>query len=128
MTAVNRTSGYVQMRLSNPRRTAYEHRVIVERAIGRPLKSTEQVHHVDEDRTNNAQSNLVACQDNSYHKLIERRTAAFSACGNANWRKCKYCHEYEDPARLSICNARGLTNGLAYHKRCAAEHMRRRSA
>jgi len=40
-------------------RTAYEHRVIVERQIGRALRRDEQVHHKDEQKKNNAIENLA---------------------------------------------------------------------
>lgn len=35
-----------------------EHRLVVARALGRPLLPTEQVHHIDGDRANNAIENL----------------------------------------------------------------------
>jgi predicted DNA-binding protein (UPF0251 family) len=35
-----------------------EHRLAMARKIGRPLRDTETVHHIDGDRTNNAQANL----------------------------------------------------------------------
>jgi hypothetical protein len=35
-----------------------EHRLVVARKIGRPLRDTETVHHIDGDRTNNAPANL----------------------------------------------------------------------
>jgi hypothetical protein len=35
-----------------------EHRLVMARAIGRPLDSHETVHHIDGNRTSNALSNL----------------------------------------------------------------------
>ena len=32
----------------------YEHFVVAERSLGRPLRNDEQVHHLDLDRSNNA--------------------------------------------------------------------------
>lgn len=37
----------------------HEHRVIGERIAGRPLRSDEHVHHIDEDKHNNDPSNLM---------------------------------------------------------------------
>ena len=48
-----------------------EHRLLVARAIGRGLKRTEVVHHIDHDPQNNALSNLQLFVSNQAHKLYE---------------------------------------------------------
>ena len=48
--------GYVRISINSHRR--YEHRVVAERMLGRPLASHEYVHHRDGDRTNNDPANL----------------------------------------------------------------------
>jgi hypothetical protein len=50
----------------------YRYQLIAESALGRPMKSTEIVHHIDGNRHNNANSNLLIC-DESYHRLIHYR-------------------------------------------------------
>lgn len=47
----------------------YEHRLVMEQMIGRYLEPEEQVHHVDEDRTNNSPSNLKLCPSQKDHSL-----------------------------------------------------------
>lgn len=37
------------------------HRKIAEKVLGRPLKRNECVHHIDGDKTNNKNSNLLIC-------------------------------------------------------------------
>lgn len=44
-----------------------EHRLVMEKALGRPLLPTEVVHHIDDDPANNAPSNLRLYQSNGEH-------------------------------------------------------------
>ena len=78
-----------------------EHRHKAQLALGRNLKGNEHVHHVDYNTKNNKNTNLVVC-DNAYHRLIHARTDALDACGNADYMKCAYCGEYDDPANMYV--------------------------
>jgi hypothetical protein len=62
----------------------WEHRRIAEMALGKPLPSAAIVHHVDGDGRNNMNRNLVICQDQAYHLLLEQRTRIVRAGGNLN--------------------------------------------
>lgn len=74
-----------------------EHIVIAEAALGKFLPDGSEVHHIDEDKTHNINSNLAICQDRGYHMLVHQRTDALEACGNANYRKCFLCSAYDNP-------------------------------
>jgi hypothetical protein len=70
----------------------YEHVVIAESALGKYLPPNAQVHHVDDNEHNNANSNLVICQDQAYHQLLHVRARILKAGGNPNTDGlCKNC-------------------------------------
>lgn len=107
------------------------HARIAESVLGKPLPPSAVVHHVDGTRRNNAHSNLVICQDQSYHFLLHQRTSALKATGNVNARCCKYCKQWDDPktSNLVIYELKDLrcvsTSTVAMHKSCNVAHVRK---
>lgn len=93
-----------------------EHIVMAEKALGRFFKKGEIVHHVDENRQNNVNSNFVIC-DRGYHALLHVRTASLKACGNANWRKCYVCKQYDDIVNMKESG----TSNHFYHFKCLSD-------
>ena len=114
--------GYVMIHPGRPLRSApkrylREHIVIAEKILGKPLPLGAEIHHVDENRSNNTPSNLVICQSKAYHKLLHYRMRALKACGHAHWVKCEYCGIYDDPRNMYI--RKGRAGG--YHNYCVNE-------
>lgn len=89
-----RKDGYRVVKIG-VRRYALEHRLVVEAAIGRPLRSDEEVHHVNGDKLNNRLENLeilspVLHQDRHGDNPARRRsrvTLTCEQCGAAYERK-----------------------------------------
>lgn len=52
--------------------TVLEHRLVAERKLGRYLKRTEVVHHIDEDKTHNVEDNLIIFRTNSDHSRFHK--------------------------------------------------------
>lgn len=113
--------GYVRQFDGKKRR--FQHVLNAEAALGRRLPAGAKVHHVDRDRSHNNNHNLVICPNESYHKLIHRRTAALDACGNADWLKCKFCKSHDAPEKVVDHPSSGF-----YHSACAAKYQRDRKA
>lgn len=68
------TNGYVMIWDSERQRYIGEHRLIVEKVLGRQLTSKEVVHHFNGKRDDNRPRNLLVC-DSSYHHCLERKMA-----------------------------------------------------
>ena len=112
--------GYISVRKAFGEPHQLEHIAIAEKAYGGPLPHGVQVHHVDEDRSNNAPSNLVICSA-TFHRLLHIRTDAYKSCGCADWRKCSFCGRYDDPANLYIPASRGTIE----HRTCGNEYRKK---
>lgn len=95
---------------------------IVEDILDYQLPNTAVVHHVNGNIQDNNPSNLVVCQNHAYHRMIHAREVALKECGHADWRKCKYCHEYDSIENLYF----PPNNEYAMHKRCNAKYHRER--
>lgn len=104
-------------RVSNGKKTRM-YRIRAEEVLGHSLPPTAVVHHHDSET-------LIICQDQAYHLLIHIRTKAYLACGNADWRKCIYCKQYDNPSRMKFYPRNKLERSSCdryAHANCMFEH------
>ncbi len=126
-------SGYVLVRMpAHPRATkqgyVLEHLVIIERAYGGSLPADAQAHHVNGNKADNRNCNLVLCENPAYHGLLHQRTRALRACGNPTWRRCYHCKQYDAPERLYEIGERGSTRHRSCHAKVERDRLRLRRA
>lgn len=77
---------------ASPTGSVFEHVLIAERALGRMLPLSVQIHHVNRIKHDNRNTNLVICQDEGYHKLLHVRARVLRAGADPNTHRiCGKC-------------------------------------
>ncbi|MCK5612834.1 HNH endonuclease [Candidatus Pacearchaeota archaeon] len=122
-----RPDGYVAFYMpdhprASSKRYVLEHIVIAEKALGKRLPQNACSHHVDHDRSNNKNNNLVVCEDLAYHNLLHKRERALKSCGNANYLWCWYCQKFDEPKY--ILTEKGKNSGIHYD--CKKKYQKER--
>jgi hypothetical protein len=79
---------------ANNRGRVFEHIVVCEEILRKPLPMNAVIHHMDENRRNNKKDNLVICQDRSYHTLLHIRLRSLMATGRTDLLLCTICKKY----------------------------------
>lgn len=97
------SSGYVI--LSGGRHGKYEHRVVVEQELGRPLLPNEDVHHKNENKQDNFPANLEILSKANHTKLHHPKQLVKTTCGYC--RRNLEVHPYKlkySKSGLVFCN------------------------
>ena len=105
----------------HPRRNAKGlyplHRVIVENELGRLLLRTEDVHHIDGDKSNDAPENLIALANSKHvalHHTVKPEMLVCPVCGGVFALK---------PNRARIRRSRSKSGKVFCSGRCAGRRL-----
>lgn len=84
---ITTSTGYVMIHRpghlrANKEGYVFEHLLIAEKALGRPIPKHVEVHHVNGIKSDNRNSNLVICESRAYHRLLHHRAWALQQTGS----------------------------------------------
>ncbi|MCK9371005.1 HNH endonuclease [Candidatus Dojkabacteria bacterium] len=118
MKKTKHSKGYVLIyKPEHPRATCQgyvpEHRLVMEKHIGRLVNTTtEEVHHIDEDVTNNKLSNLQLVTRREHRRIH----AGWWKVGDTWWKKCNTCKR-----ELVVEGNFHIRHSPASHNECVSE-------
>lgn len=80
-------NGYVM--ITSGHEMIYEHRVVMEKILGRKLASNEHVHHINHNKTDNAAENLLlmSASEHAREHFLPRAKEMSSLGHRARWGK-----------------------------------------
>jgi len=77
-------TGYVYVKINGKRYA--QHRLVVEKALGKPLPKGAVIHHLNGNKADNRPCNLVVCPNEAYHNLLHSRQRRFNYEGPVDAR------------------------------------------
>lgn len=110
----------------NIRNEDREYRMTVEKVLGKKIPIGVQVHHIDGNRLNNLNNNLVVCESKAYHFFLHTREKALKNSGDVNKRRCIMCGEYDDISMMRPKLQSKCKEPNYYHIECS--RMKRRES
>lgn len=90
--------------------------------IGKPSGNKGKVQSTAVRQKMSESAKNRARDDRKKHGLIisaQYRQKALAECGHEDWRKCKYCHRFDDTATMTSDGGSAF-----YHKNCRNEHRK----
>lgn len=102
-----------------------EHILVVERALGKPLPEKVVVHHINGDRTDNRNANLVICQDQAYHLLLHKKRRRLQG-GFKDRTQCRNGHIYDEENSIFTDKGRKCCVCSRERQKRYSEGLRRR--
>lgn len=112
---------YGKSKIIKNRHRTRPHVLIAEKILGKRLPNIAVVHHVNQNKKDNRPSNLVICQDQSYHLLIHARQRIVDAGGNPKTdRICTKCKQIK--SKTEFHNSSSSYDGCrCYCKPCQSK-------
>jgi hypothetical protein len=77
---IHSVNGYVMIKVKG--KLVYEHRVLAEKALGKPLPDKAIVHHTIAPDDNHGFCKLVICPSQEYHTLLHKRARELGYANN----------------------------------------------
>ena len=92
-----------------------KHFLVFDSVINKLLPNFAVIHHIDHNPKNNKPTNLVVCENHSYHMLLHEREKALKMYGNVNLRRCLNCHKV-DYINNMVHYKRGKNSGYKHRR------------
>ena len=102
-----KATGKYKKTTTKDRKCVKVHRLLIEKLLGIILPRTVDIHHIDGNKGNNSNNNLVVCSNRSYHKLLHKRQEVLDAgFSPKTHHKCTDCNSFKIMSEFSLNKTR----------------------